>query len=125
MPFGEKLFPATRTNLDSLPESAGVFTLYKDGALIFIGYADGTSHTVKSRIMDHKEGREVPLTQLFDHYTREITPNVVVRYRELMQHYAQKYHQWPKGNEDCCCVLDDDAIVDPPISPTTLAEAAA
>ena len=125
MPFGEKIFPANRTNLDSLPNSPGVFTLYKDGELIFIGYADGASNTIKSRIMDHKEGREVPLTQQFDHYTREVTPNVVVRYRELMHQYAHKYHRWPKGNEDCCCVIDDDEIVCPPISPTTRAEVAA
>ncbi len=97
MPFGEKIFPANRTNLDSLPNSPGVFTLYKDGELIFIGYADGASNTIKSRIMDHKEGREVPLTQQFDHYTREVTPNVVVRYRELMHQYAHKHHRWPKS----------------------------
>ncbi len=110
MPFGEKIFPANQTNLDSLPESPGVFTLYKDGTLIFIGYANGDSQTIRSQIMGHKEGREVPLTKLFDHYTREVTPNVVVRYRELMQNYARKYHRWPKGNEECCRVLDDDTV---------------
>ena len=125
MPFGEKIFPANRTNLDSLPDSPGVFTLYKDGELIFIGYADGANHTVKSRIMDHKEGREVPLTQLFDHYTREVTSNVLVRYHELMHNYARKYHRWPRGNENSCVVMDDDEIVHPPVSPTTLAEVAA
>lgn len=110
MPFSEKIFPANQTNLDSLPESPGVFTLYRDGTLIFIGYADGGSQTIKSQIMGHKEGREVPLTKQFDHYTREATPNVVVRYRELMQNYARKYHRWPKGNEECCRVLDDDTV---------------
>ncbi len=110
MPFGEKIFPATRTNLESLPESPGVFTLCEDGKLIFIGYADGSSHTIKSRIMDHKEGREGACTPRFDHYTREVTPNVVLRYRELMQQYAEKYHRWPRGNEESCRVLDDDTV---------------
>ena len=107
MPFGEKIFPASRANLDSLPETPGVFTLYEDGRLIFIGNADGGSHTIKSRIMDHKEGREDARTQLFDHYTREVTPNVVLRYRELMVQFARKYHRWPEGNAYACRVLDD------------------
>ena len=106
MPFGEKIFPASRANLDSLPETPGVFTLYEDGRLTFIGYADGASHTIKSRIMDHKEGREDARTQLFDHYTREVTSNVVLRYRELMVQYARKYHRWPEGNAYACRVLD-------------------
>ncbi len=93
MSFGEKIFPATRTNLDGLPEAPGVFTLYEDGRLTFIGYADGGSHTIKSRIMDHKEGHEDARMQLFDHYTREVTANVVLRYRELMVQYARKYHR--------------------------------
>ncbi len=106
MSFGEKIFPATRTNLDGLPEAPGVFTLYEDGRLTFIGYADGGSHTIKSRIMDHKEGHEDARTQLFDHYTREVTANVVLRYRELMVQYARKYHRWPEGNAYACRVLD-------------------
>ena len=107
MPFGEKLFAASRTNLESLPELPGVFTLYQDGKMIFIGYADGAKHTIKSQLIDHKEGREGPSTQRFDHYTRELTPNVVLRYRDLMVHYARKYHRWPRGNAEACLVLDD------------------
>ena len=114
MPFGEKIFPASRANLDSLPEAPGVFTLYEDGRLTFIGYADGGSHTIKSRIMDHKEGHEDARTQLFDHYTREVTPNVVLRYRELMVQYARKYHRWPEGNAFACRVLDDVTLATDP-----------
>ncbi len=113
MQFGEKFFSANRANLDSLPETAGVFTLYEDGRLIFIGYADGgSSHTLKSQIMDHKEGREAARTQLFDHYTREVTSNVVLRYRELMVQYARKYHRWPEGNAYACRVLDGVTLTD-------------
>ena len=107
MPFGEKNFPATRTNLESLPDSPGVFTLYQDGKMIFIGYADGSKHTLRSQLHDHKEGREGPSTQRFDHYTREVTPNVVRRYHELMVQYARKHHHWPRGNAENCLVLED------------------
>ena len=106
MPFGGKFFPATRANLKSLPEAPGVFTLYEDGRLIFIGYADGGSQTIKSQIMDHREGHEDARTQLFDRYTREVTNNVVLCYRELMVQYVRKYHRWPEGNAYACRVLD-------------------
>ena len=107
MSFGEKLFAASRTNLESLPELPGVFTLYQDGKMIFIGYADGVNQSSNCQLSDLKECREGPSTQRFDHYTRELTPNVVLRYRDLMVHYARKYHRWPRGNAEACSVLDD------------------
>ena len=109
MSFGEMLFAATRANLENLPELPGVFTLYRDGMLIFIGHADGGVRTIKSQIVDHKEGRRGACTQSFDHYTREVTTNVVCRYRELMEQHARKYRRWPKGNADCCGALVENA----------------
>jgi len=108
MSFGEMLFAATRANLEHLPELPGVFTLYRDGMLIFVGHADGGVRTIKSQIVDHKEGRRGACTQSFDYYTREVTTNVVCRYRELMEQHARKYRRWPKGNADCCGALSDD-----------------
>ncbi len=99
MALGEKLFSATHANLESLPEQSGVFTLYEEGQLIFIGRADGSGHTIRSVVSDHKEGRIGSCTQQFDHYTREATTNVALRYRELLQRHARKYHRFPKCND--------------------------
>ncbi len=99
MALGEKLFSATHANLESLPEQSGVFTLYEEGQMIFIGRADGSGHTLRSVMLDHKEGRIGPCTQRFDHYTREATTNVALRYRELLQRHARKYHRFPKCND--------------------------
>ena len=99
MALGEKLFSATHANLESLPEQSGVFTLYENGQMIFIGRADGSGHTIRSIVLDHKEGRLGPCTQRFDHYTRETTTNVALRYRELLQRHARKYHRFPKCND--------------------------
>ena len=49
--------------------------------------------------MDHKEGRLGACSQRFDHYTREATTNVALRYRELLQRHARKYHRFPKCND--------------------------
>jgi len=99
MALGEKLFPATHANLESLPEQSGVFTLYEEGQMIFIGRADGSGHTIRSVVLDHKEGRIGACTQQFDHYTREVTLNVALRYRELLRRHARKYHRFPKCND--------------------------
>ena len=99
MALGEKLFTATHANLESLPEQSGDFTLYEDGKLIFIGRADGSGHTIRRIVLDHKEGRVGSCTQQFDHYTREATTNVALRYRELLQRHARKYHRFPKCND--------------------------
>ena len=99
MPLGEKLFAATKTNLESTSDSAGVYTLYQDGTIIYIGRADGGSHTIKNCLSDHKEGHKGPGTQLFTHYTREVTMNVAARYHDLLEHHVRKYGQPPRGNE--------------------------
>jgi hypothetical protein len=99
MALGEKMFSATHANLESLPEQSGVFTLYEEGQMIFIGRADGSGHTIRSVVLDHKEGRVGSCTQRFDHYTRETTTNVALRYRELLQRHARKYHRFPKCND--------------------------
>ncbi len=99
MALGEKLFSATHSNLESLPEQSGVFTLYEEGQRLFIGRADGSGHTLRSVVLDHKEGRNGACTQRFDHYTREATTNVALRYRELLQRHARKYHRFPKCND--------------------------
>ena len=98
MPLGDKLFCASKSNLESTPESTGVYVLYLDGTIIYIGRADGGSHTIKSCLADHKEGHEGACTQRFTHYTREVTMNVTARYNDLLEHYERKFGTFPDCN---------------------------
>jgi len=98
MPLGEKLFTASKSNLESTPDAAGVYVLYQDGRIIYIGRADGGSETIKSRLADHKRGHDGPCTQLFTHYTREVTMKVTCRYNEIIEHHERKFGMLPECN---------------------------
>ncbi len=98
MPLGGKLFIASKVNLDCTPEAPGVYALYMDGRMIYIGRADGGSITIKSRLADHKHGHDGPCTQLFTHYTREVTMKVTARYNELLENYSRKFGTLPECN---------------------------
>ena len=98
MPLGEKLFCASKANLECAPDSAGVYVLYQDGRIIFIGRADGGSDTVKSRLADHKQGHDGPCSQLFTHYTREATMKVTARFNEIVERHERKFGMLPEGN---------------------------
>ena len=98
MPLGEKLFCASKTNLECTPDSAGVYVLYQDSRIIFIGRADGGSDTIKSRLADHKQGHDGPCTQLFTQYTREVTMKVTARFNEIVERYERKFGMLPECN---------------------------
>ena len=71
MALGEKLFSATHANLGSLPEQSGVFTLYEEGQMIFIGRADGSGHTLRSKsswITRKRRNGALDICSIFDHY---------------------------------------------------------
>ena len=108
MPLGEKLFAATKTNLESTSDSTGVYTLYQDGAIIYIGRAD-RGHTIKSCLSDHKQGYEGTRTQRFTHYTREVTNSVAVRYDILLERHVSKYGHPPRCNVKICPQCAEEA----------------
>lgn len=98
MALGGKLFNASKVNLECAPDAPGIYSLYLDGRFIYIGRADGGSNTIKSRLADHKQGHDGPCTQLFTHYTREVTMKVTARYNELLEHYSRKFGTLPECN---------------------------
>ncbi len=98
MPLGEKLFFASKSNLDSTPDSVGVYVLYMDGKIIYIGRANGGNDTIKSRLADHKQGHDGACLQRFTHYTREATMKVTARYNDLLEHYERKFGTLPECN---------------------------
>lgn len=93
------LFDFTDDNLDKAPDSGGVYALYRGSTLIYIGRSKGETTTIRSRLKDHKAGREGPCTQSADGYRREPCTNPVTRERELLQEYQNAYSKLPRCNE--------------------------
>ena len=99
MPISGDLYDFTEQNVNSAPDQAGVYALYDNGALIYIGRAQGGYVTIRSRLQDHKAGRDGPCTSRATHYRREVTANAVNREKQLIDEYYYSYRQLPRCND--------------------------
>jgi hypothetical protein len=99
MPITGELYTFSDENLSNAPDVAGVYALYSGDGLIYIGRAQGGSTTIRSRLKDHKAGRDGRCTQSADSYKRETCSNPALRERELLQEYKNTYGKLPRCNE--------------------------
>src|SRR5262249_8193064 len=83
MPISGKRYKFTKENVDKSPRKPGVFALYEEDTLIFIGgAADGV--TLRSQLQGHQAGRAGVGTRRATHYRREGTSASVTREIELL-----------------------------------------
>ena len=94
---GDK-YPFTTKNVNLAPQEHGVYALYDNNITIYIGRAAGESVTIRSRLQDHKSGREGPCTQGATHYRREVTSRAVSREKELLEEYYNQNGRLPRCN---------------------------
>ncbi len=100
MPIQGELYTNSETNLQRAPASHGVYALYQDDRLIYIGRAAGKGVTINSRLNDHARGDDGPCTQAFTSYRREETENAEARETELLEEYKQANNgQLPACND--------------------------
>ncbi len=100
MPIGGTTYAFSQENIDNAPDQAGVYALYDEGTLIYIGRATGGTVTIRSRLRDHKAGREGPCTKSATHCKREVTTSPVKREEELLEEYKRTHNgKLPRCNE--------------------------
>ena len=95
---GDK-YPFTDKNVNIAPQAHGVYALYDGNGTIYIGRASGQNVTIRSRLQDHKSGREGPCTQGATHYRREQTSQPVAREKKLLEEYQNQHGQLPRCND--------------------------
>ena len=93
-----KLFPFSAALIAAAPEEAGVYTLYQDGAAIFIGRAMERGTTIRSRLIEHFSGREGDCTRHATHYTWELVRDPAAREAALLQEHQEKFQRLPRCN---------------------------
>lgn len=96
MPISGKFYAFNKQNVDNSPSKPGVYALYRDRKLTYIGKA---SYPIRSRLQDHYAGRDGQCTMASTQYKREISSNPATRERELLQEYLQQYGSLPLCND--------------------------
>jgi excinuclease UvrABC nuclease subunit len=85
------LIQATPQNLARIPERAGVYKLFQNGTLIYIGRSSGGSNTIKSRINSHYSGRSGPCKAKMTSYKYDTTVADVTTERKLLEEYKRNH----------------------------------
>lgn len=100
MPISGDKYKFTKNNVDKAPDEAGVYALYDEDETIYYGRAKGSGVTIRTRLQDHKAGREGSCTENASYYKREITSSPVSRESELLEEYSDNHNgRLPRCNE--------------------------
>ena len=95
----ETIYPFNQSNIDAAPNVHGVYVLYDDDGIIYIGRAAGEGVSIRTRFRDHKSGREGSCTQNATRYAREQSNLAVAREVELLKWYKEKFGRLPRCND--------------------------
>jgi len=90
-------FPFTAKLIAGAPEQAGVYALWYDADVVYIGHAKGRGTTIRSRLVEHFSGNLGPCTRRASHYSWQIAPDPGSRERELLEEYQAANRRLP-----CC-----------------------
>ena len=99
MPLGGPIYPFTVVLIGSSPNAAGVYGLWENEELIYIGRADGGRSTVRGRLVAHYAGEHDPWTQRATHYRWELCASPLARELELLQEYEASFRRLPRCNQ--------------------------
>ena len=91
-------FPFLAALIAAAPEQAGVYLLWQDGAVIYIGRALGGGATIRSRLVDHFSGREGACTRQTTHYSWELVRDPAAREAELLKEHHARFQRAPRCN---------------------------
>ena len=95
MPLHDPLFRFTPVIVHGAPENAGLYALWQDGEMIYLGRAD----SIRARLLDHLQGRLSPCTQPATHYSWELSLRPAKRESELLEAFRKRHGRLPRCNE--------------------------
>lgn len=87
----------TRTVIAGAPDDAGIYALWDGEELIYYGRA-GDGITIRSRLMDHYQGRVDAQTKRATHYGWELCKDPVAREAELLREHQRQFGKLPRLN---------------------------
>ena len=94
----DKTFPFTASLVAGAPEHAGVFLLWRDGDVIYIGHALGGAANIRSMLVRHLAGEIGPCTRRATHYSWQISADPAALELELLHEYHARNQRLPDCN---------------------------
>ncbi len=83
MPIWSRRWPLLDYTVEAAPTDAGVYGLWKDGELIYIG-ASGPDGSIRESLLAHRLGRHGEPSRSADHYSWEVANDPKKRAQEVL-----------------------------------------
>lgn len=96
LPIKTPRWPFTPYLVSDAPEMPGVFALWENDELVYIGRATAPG-SIRSALIARLNG-EPPFTALASHYAWEICRDPGPRERELLDEHVEAYRSLPRWN---------------------------
>lgn len=98
MALSREAFPFTAKLIAGAPEEPGVYLLWEDGEVIYVGRAGGRGATIRSCLVDHFSGARGPCTRRATEYSWEMSRDPARREQEILEEYRGKHSRVPRCN---------------------------
>lgn len=95
MPIASPKYPFVKEALAGAPSDSGVYALYDDGELIYVGQAEPPSG-IQSRLLQHFFGLRAPSKAT--HYAWEICRDTRERQEDLIREFESAHLLRPRYN---------------------------
>lgn len=95
MPISE-LHRFTSALVQGAPENAGLYALWQDGELIYLGRAA----SIRERLLEHLRQPLSPCTRDATHYSWELSLRPPAREAELLEEFKKRHGRLPRCNEE-------------------------
>ena len=95
MPFTEALISAA-------PETTGVYALWQNGGVIYLGKASSSGATIRKALSDQFEGRkwnDTPAEMRVTRCSWEVVENADQRHSQLLHEFESAHHCLPLWND--------------------------
>lgn len=96
MPISDPLYRFTDAIVQGAPSNAGLYALWQDGDLIYVGRAA----SIRERLFEHLRRRVCPCTEQATHYSWELSLRPATLEVELLEIYRKRHGRLPRCNEE-------------------------
>jgi hypothetical protein len=92
-------YKLTRAMVDAAPSEQGLYALWEDDELIYVGHASA-SGTIRERLSEHLDRRFCPCAEKATHYSWELSLRPATREVEILEEFLAQFGRMPRCNDD-------------------------
>jgi hypothetical protein len=97
MPIPGPRYRYTRFIADGAPDTAGLYALWEESELVYLGRASSES-TIRARLLEHLAGKVCPCAADATHYSWELSLQPGPREAQLLAEFRKQYGRLPRCN---------------------------